>query len=98
MLLMLTTRLIHAVRLHPDRQWRLAHRAGLHPSTLSRWVNYVEMPRPDDVRLIKLAKLVDVPLGECFTEDSSATSGTPPIENAPETQPTFCRELREARR
>lgn len=64
---MLSTRLIHAVKLHSEPQWRLAHRAGVHPSTLSRWMNRVEVPRRDDPRLIRLAAQVAVPLEDCFT-------------------------------
>lgn len=63
---MLSTRLIHAVRLHPVAQWRLAQRAGLHPSILSRWLHGMVTPAADDPRLRRLARIVDVPLDEAL--------------------------------
>lgn len=69
---MLSTRLIHAVKLHPTSQWRLAQRCGLHPSVLSRWLHGAVTPKPDDNRLHKLASIVGVEPGNCFPDQPSS--------------------------
>jgi hypothetical protein len=62
----ISSRLIAAVKLHRERQYRLTMRARLHPTTLSRLLNGAEKPRPDDKRVIALAKVVGVPVSDCF--------------------------------
>lgn len=79
---MLSERLVHVIRLHPERQWRLAQSAGLHPSTLSRWLNRVESPKPDDPRLGALADLVGVPREECVDENTTTVEAPRPLEGA----------------
>lgn len=70
---MLSTRLIHAVKLHPERNWKIAHRCGLHASTLSRWLNGAETPRRDDPRLRELAEYVGISLEECFAAEPTTS-------------------------
>lgn len=70
---MLSTKLVHAIRLHRESNWRLARRCGLHPTTLSRWLNGAESPKRDDRRLAQLAAAVGVTPDDCF-EPEAATS------------------------
>jgi len=69
----LSTRLIHAVRLHPKSNWKIAQRCGVHPSTLSRWLNGAETPRRDDARLRALAEYVGISIEECFAVEPTTS-------------------------
>ena len=72
---MLSIRLTHAIRLSPERNWRIAARSGLHSTTLSRWLNGVETPRPDDARLLILGDLMGVPGDELLAPDNAPGTG-----------------------
>lgn len=50
-----------AIRLSPLRQYELAKLVGVHPSTLSGWVNGIYPVRKDDPRVEKLAEILRVP-------------------------------------
>ncbi len=62
----LSQRLIEAIKLASERQYRLAQRVGLHPSTLSRWINGIESVRVGDPRVIRLGQLLGLRGNECF--------------------------------
>ena len=68
--LMLSDRLRTAVRLSSERQYRLAHRIGVHPSTLSQWLIGFAEPKAGDARVIALGRLVGVPESECFAPET----------------------------
>jgi hypothetical protein len=53
-----------AVKLSTERQYRLAQRVDLHPTTLSKWMNGAETPAPDDPRVRRLAAILGVQLDE----------------------------------
>ncbi len=65
----LTRKLIVAIKMSQERQYRLAHRIEVHPSVLSAWLNGITDPRAGDPRIIALGRLVGVPAGECFKSD-----------------------------
>ena len=56
----------NAVRLSDVRQYKVAHAAGLHPSTLSRLMNGIEIPQKNDPRVISIGRVVGIPARECF--------------------------------
>jgi hypothetical protein len=74
---MLSERLIVAIKLWPGRQYRLAQQIGVHPGTLSAWINRIHRPRTDDPRVAQLAALVGVPVQEAL-ETSGQSSLHPP--------------------
>jgi len=63
---MLSDRLRIAVRMADERQYRLARRAGLDPSIVSKWLNGIVDPKRGDPRVVKLGALVGVPADACF--------------------------------
>jgi hypothetical protein len=67
-------RLIEAVRLSPDRGYVIAHQAALHPSTLSKLINGVERIRPDDARVLAIARVVGVPPEHAFAAPADSES------------------------
>ena len=65
----LSNKLRIAVKMSPQRQYRLAHQIEVHPSVLSAWVNGITDPRPGDPRIVELGRLLDVPADECFNAE-----------------------------
>jgi hypothetical protein len=61
-----SAKLVAAVRLHPLRGYVIAHRCGLHPSTLSKLVNGIDWVALGDERVLRLATFVGIPAAEAF--------------------------------
>ena len=66
---MLSQQLIAAIKTSKTRQYELAHIAGVHPGTLSAWLNGIYRVRPGDARILKIAKVLGVPRGKAFTTE-----------------------------
>jgi hypothetical protein len=69
-----TEELINAVKLAPKRAYKIAHEAGLHPSTLSRIVCGIERVKADDPRVLRLAEVLGIPPERCFDEGREKNS------------------------
>ncbi len=67
---MISKRLIEAIRLNELRSYRIAHAAGIHPSTLSKIINGIEKVKPGDPRVIAVGKVLGLTEEECFEENS----------------------------
>lgn len=65
---MISQKLIHAVKLSEKRNYKIAHEAGLHPSSLSSLINGIEKVKPNDRRVISIGRVLGIPEGECFQE------------------------------
>jgi hypothetical protein len=65
---MISKKLVEAVKLSDWRAYRIAHKAGLHPSTLSRILNGIEEVEFGDPRILRLAKVLGLNPDECFEE------------------------------
>ena len=63
---MISRKLVEAVKLSDSRAYRIAQKAGLHPSTLSRILNGIENVRPMDDRIVRIAKVLNLKPDECF--------------------------------
>ncbi len=62
-----------AVKLSSLRCYQIAQLAGLNPSTLSQIVNRIIEVRPNDYRVISVARVLGLDPEECF--EQPATSG-----------------------
>lgn len=67
----LSKKFTDALKLSAKPQYSLAWQAGLHPTTLSKYVIGYLMPRPNDLRLIKLGKLLGLKPEDIFETDAS---------------------------
>ena len=55
-----------AVKLSPLRRYQIAQLAGMSPSTLSQLTNRIIEVRPNDHRVISVARVLGLPVEECF--------------------------------
>ena len=67
---MISGRFIAAVKLHPMRNYVITHAAGLHPSTLSKLINGIELVKPGDQRVLRVAEIVGLSPEECFEKEN----------------------------
>jgi hypothetical protein len=58
-----------AVRMSDLKSYEIAHRAEMHPSTLSRIICGIEKTKPNDPRVIAVGQVLDIPPEECFREN-----------------------------
>ena len=65
---MISRKLIEAVKLSDLKSYEIAHRAQMHPSTLSRILNGIEEVMPGDPRVLRIAKVLGLSPEECFEE------------------------------
>lgn len=65
----LSKKLIIAIKLGSDRQYRLAQKAGMCPTTLSKFVCGIEQPKKGDPRILRLGKILKISEEELFEEE-----------------------------
>lgn len=58
----------NAVKLAPLRAYEIAHKAGLHPTTLSRIVCGIERVKPNDPRVLRIARVLGISPEKCFRQ------------------------------
>jgi hypothetical protein len=68
---MVSRRFVEAVKLAPKKSYRIAQEAGLHPATLSKLVNGIELVRPNDRRVLAVANVLGLSPGECFADSEA---------------------------
>ena len=66
---MVSKKFVAAVKLAPLKSYRLAQEAGLHPSTLSRIINGIDLTHPNDPRVLAVAAVLGLPPDECFVKE-----------------------------
>ncbi len=59
-------KLTDAVRCSSERQYRIAHKANLHPSTLSQLLNGIYPVKPNDPRVLAVGVVLGLSEEECF--------------------------------
>ena len=59
-----------AIKTSRIRQYEQARHIGIHPSTLSAWVNGIFSVRPDNPRVRELAQFLGVPADRVFADES----------------------------
>jgi lambda repressor-like predicted transcriptional regulator len=62
-------KLIEAIKLSSTPAYKIAWSAGVNPTTLSKLINAIEKPKPEDQRIINVGKILGIPPEECFQED-----------------------------
>ena len=67
-----------AVKLSPLRAYQIAHLAGIHPSTLSKLLCGIEIPRENDKRVISIGKIVGLSSKDCFVSKEKRQPGDEP--------------------
>jgi transcriptional regulator with XRE-family HTH domain len=68
-MVLLSTKLRHAIRLTNIPQYELARRVGVHPSQLSAWVCGIYSPPGGDDRVLALGRILGIKQDECFERD-----------------------------
>ena len=62
----ISTRLVHAIKLATEPSYKIAVRAGLHPTQLSKLIHGAERVRPNDPRVIQVGRELGLAPAECF--------------------------------
>jgi len=70
----ISRRLFVAIKTSPEAGYRIASKAGITASCLSRFLHDVDPLRPDDPRVIAVAAVVGVPPDEAFERVSAEPS------------------------
>ena len=65
-MLLVSRALIERIKLSSTPAYRLAHRAGCHPSTLSKLLHGAERVRESDPRIIAVGRELGLSPDECF--------------------------------
>ncbi len=60
--------LVDALRRHRDRAYRIAFRAGLHPTTLSKLIHGATRVQPNDARVLAVGRELGLSPAECFQD------------------------------
>jgi hypothetical protein len=66
---MISDKLKIAVFLSDKPGYKIAQEADLHPSTLSKILRGIEQVKPDDARVIAVAKVLGLSPEECFEKE-----------------------------
>ena len=59
---------IVAIKLSSKPAYKIAWGAGVNPTTLSKLINGIERPKPNDQRIINVGRILGIPENECFQE------------------------------
>jgi hypothetical protein len=63
---MISLKLKIAIKLSDEPAYKLAQKAGLDPSTLSKLLCGIIQVKPNDPRIVAIGKIVGIPKDECF--------------------------------
>jgi len=72
--LRLSTRFVHALKLSDSPSYKLAVRAGLHPTSLSKLIHGAERVRENDARIIQVGRELGLQPEECFEPVMAGTA------------------------
>jgi hypothetical protein len=61
-------KLIAAIKLNRLPAYKIAWSAGINPTMLSKLINGIERPKPNDQRIINVGQVLGIPENECFQE------------------------------
>ncbi len=66
--MVVSKKLIAAVKLSPEPAYKIAWAAGVNPTMLSKLINGIERPKPNDPRVVAVGQILDIPAAECLQE------------------------------
>lgn len=66
-------KLIAAIKLSPIPAYKIAWSAGVNPTMLSKLINGIEKPKPNDQRILNVGKVLGIPESECLQDEGAAT-------------------------
>ena len=66
---MVSKKLIAAIKLGTVPAYKIAHKAGMDPSTLSKLICGISKVKSNDPRVIQVGRVLGLTPGECFEED-----------------------------
>jgi len=69
---MISHKLRAAIKLNPIPAYKIAHAAGLNPTTLSKLICGISKVRPGDPRVLKVGKILGLSPEQCFEHRKSA--------------------------
>lgn len=64
--MIVSQKFITAIKLNPSPAYKIAWEAGVNPTMLSKLINGIERPKPNDQRIINVGKILGIPENECF--------------------------------
>ncbi|MFC1515631.1 hypothetical protein ACFL7E_02605 [Thermodesulfobacteriota bacterium] len=65
---MVSQKLKAAIKLGDEPAYRIAHKAGLDPSTLSKLICGIAKVKNNDQRVVAVGKVLGIPAEECFED------------------------------
>jgi hypothetical protein len=71
--MVVSQKLIAAIKLNPMPAYKIAWAAGINPTMLSKLINGIEKPKPNDRRIINVGKVLGVRENECFEHEGTIT-------------------------
>lgn len=57
---------IAILKLNPIPAYKVAWSAGVNPTMLSKLINGIEKPKPNDPRILSVGRVLGIPAEECF--------------------------------
>lgn len=66
--MLVSQKFITAIKLSPEPAYKIAWKAGVNPTMLSKLINGIERPKPNDQRIINVGRILGIPENECFQE------------------------------
>ena len=63
---MVSQDLIKAIKLASEKNYVIAHKAGIHPSTLSKIINGIERVKRGDERVLRIGRAVGLKEADLF--------------------------------
>ena len=66
--MVVSQKFIAAVKLNSIPAYKIAWSAGVNPTMLSKFINGIEEPKPNDSRIIAIGEVLGLSAAECFRE------------------------------
>jgi len=66
--MILSEKFVAAIKLNDRPAYEIAWEAGVTPTVLSKLLNGIEKPKPNDPRVIAVGRMLDIPPEECFKD------------------------------
>jgi hypothetical protein len=67
---MVSNRFRLLIKTSPLNAYEIAHKAGIHPTMLSKIICGIEKVKSDDSRVIAIGRVLGISAKECFQEDN----------------------------